>query len=637
MNISAFKIIGRVGLAVVLSALISWCLVILFLDTSAATNPVIMLDYYMNITSTYPVMLYPLGVTLTLAAVSVLVSALREETDYGDAEFATVRDMSKMREIGVFRERGVILGKVGGRYVRTDESLSTLIVAPQGTGKTAALIIPTLFSDTRSFIVNDVKGELWDITSLQRSHFGRVGIFAPSKSLSDSLHWNPFDGRCLPSEFDMIVDFVDRNASILYPTEGDKLDATAKHFNAEAKSIFNFYALYLIWKNGATSLPEIFEFSLESDDVQASVAIILEEEADNDLPLSIRQNGNRILQKGGEELGGSVTTFTQALEPFSRATIGKHLRRCDFSHRDFRQDKPFTLYIYIPANDVARMAPLVRMLTEYLVGEFLSDNDQTVIKRQGVVFCMDEFPRMGYMKALKEAPALQRSYNITSIFVAQDKNQLETTYGQGSFDQFVTTTDFKAIFRQNEDTTSARFSNIVGKTTRRRKSVSRKDLDLLGSSSESKEGLPLILPQDFMNQKKNDIYILVSGHHERPIKAKCAWWFKDRHMKQLAGAYNGLTVAALEASTYISDPTLISETKSNACLESETNPYLNVENDVNERKEFDNNQLENGNIHQDSELMDDIGEDIPVVSFDNDTLGEMVETEEPTIANELNF
>ena len=104
------------------------------------------------------------------------------------------------------------------------------------------------------------------------------------------------------------------------------------------------------------------------------------------------------------------------------------------------------------------------------------------------------------MDALIKAPALQRGYKMASMFVAQDKNQFEQTYGQGSFDQLVTLTDFKCVFRQNEDTTAARFSSLVGKTTHKKRSVSQRDLELLGSTSTSSEGLPLILPQDFMNQ-----------------------------------------------------------------------------------------------------------------------------------------
>jgi type IV secretion system protein VirD4 len=534
------------------SVLASTVIIVLFSDSSIIQHPLIIVKYYTNISKTYPITVYPMIFFAVIATINILMIVYKKQSEYGDAQFATNHEINNMHD-GMFASSGTILGMKDGRFIRTNASLSTLIVAPQGTGKTAAVIMPTLLSNVCSMIINDIKGELWDKTSLQRSYFGEVAIFAPSKNIAGSVSWNPFDKSCLPPDFNAQIDFVDRIASILYPTEQDGLDAVSKHFNAEARSIFNFFALYLIYKNGETSLPEVFEVSLETDDVQSCIAITLEEEGEK-LPLSLRQNGNRILQKQGQEFGASLTTFTQALEPFSRPNIARHLRKCDFNQKSFRQDKPYSLYLYIPANDVSRMAPLVRMLIEYLVSEFLSENDAAVIKNQHVLFAMDEFPRMGYMKALKEAPALQRSYNMSSILVAQDKNQLETTYGRGSFDQFMTTTDYKTIFRQNEDTTAARFSNAVGKTTRKKKSISNKDLELLGSSSVNSEGVPLILPQDFLNLKKNDIYILVSGHYERPIAAKCAWYFKDKNMVKLIGAYNNLTVAELDsANSYFDD------------------------------------------------------------------------------------
>ena len=519
-------------------------LILLLVDSNAIKEPQILIHYFLNFQQTY-ILSLPSFVFFTLFwAIVVYFDFKKEDEDYGDAKFATNFEISRMQDNGMFESKGTILALKDGRYVRTNASLSTLIVAPQGTGKTAAVIIPTLLSDTSSFLVNDIKGELWDKTSKQRANFGRIGIFAPSCSLKDGFSWNPLDEKCLPENFDDQIDFIDRVGSILYPTEQDGMDATAKHFNAEAKSIFNYYALTLILKNGGTSLPEIYFYSLESGDMQGAIACDLDENIDT-WPQIITTVANSILQKGGNELQSTISTFKQALEPFSRPNIARNLQRCDFTHKDFKAEKPFTLYLFIPANDVSRMAPIVRILVEYLVNEFLSLTDQKIINNQRVVFCMDEFPRMGYMKALKEAPALQRSYNMASIFVAQDKNQLETTYGKGSFDQFVTTTDFKVIFRQNEDTTAARFSNLVGKTTRKKRNISKKDLSLLESSSISSEGVPLLLPQDFMNQKKNDLTILVSGNHERPIKARCAWWFNDREMRQLIGAFNGLTVSDL--------------------------------------------------------------------------------------------
>ncbi len=219
---------------------------------------------------------------------------------------------------------------------------------------------------------------------------------------------------------------------------------------------------------------------------------------------------------------------------------------------------------------------------------------------------------MVYIKALKEATALQRSYNMSCFFVAQDKNQLETTYGRGSFDQFVTTTDFKVIFRQNEDTTAARFSSLVGKTTKRKKSVSQQDMKLLGSTSINKEGVPLLLPQDFMNQKKNELVVLASGSHERPIKCKCAWWFKDANMKKLIGAYNDMKISDLSHGHFSAEP----QKNSSSDLESAVNfrksetPETDLSSNIINEQSFidlqDENQLssENENNNNNEEIAD---------------------------------
>ncbi|PML45580.1 hypothetical protein BCT75_04145 [Vibrio lentus] len=531
-------------------------------------------------------------------AVIVIELIKNNNKDYGDAQFASNFEISRMQKKGVFEPKGTIFGLKNNRYIRTNSSLSTLIVAPQGTGKTAAVMIPTLLSNTNSFIINDIKGELWDLTSKQRANFGRVGIFAPSQNLTDSLSWNPLDKKVMPNNFADQIDFVERVAAILYPTEQDGLDATSKHFNGEAKSMFTYFAMLLISQNGGTSLPEIYRTALDSGDMQESIACDIDElgESWHSALLTI---ANSIMQKGGNEFQGTVTTFKQALEPFSRPNIARNLERCDFTHLDFKADKPFSLYLNIPANDVERLAPVMRMLVEYLVKEFLALKDKKIIEAQHVVFGMDEFPRMGYMKALKEAPALQRSFNMSSIFIAQDKNQLETTYGKGSFDQFVTTTDYKVIFRQNEDTTAARFSALVGKTTKRKKSVSKRDLDLLGSSSESKEGLPLMLPQDFMNQKTDDLTILISGHYDRPIKAKCAWWFKDQSMKRLIGAYKDLTVSDLtqinapDSETNRATTPIINNNKEESAIEHDDDKNNNIEpNNANSVGAIDNETIE---------------------------------------------
>ena len=62
-------------------------------------------------------------------------------------------------------------------FLKLSETLSVLVCAPPGTGKTVGVVVPTIFEcDTVSMIVNDPKPELCYITSGYRAQVGPVFI-----------------------------------------------------------------------------------------------------------------------------------------------------------------------------------------------------------------------------------------------------------------------------------------------------------------------------------------------------------------------------------------------------------------------------------------------------------------------------
>ena len=75
----------------------------------------------------------------------------------GSARIAELRDINKIALLG-FDGFSQVVGKFKGRFLMLKETLSTLCCAPPGTGKTAGVVIPTIFnSDKLSIIVNDPK------------------------------------------------------------------------------------------------------------------------------------------------------------------------------------------------------------------------------------------------------------------------------------------------------------------------------------------------------------------------------------------------------------------------------------------------------------------------------------------------
>ena len=133
---------------------------------------------------------------------------------HGSARIATEKDILKMPLLG-FDGFCQVVGKFNNKLLMLKETLSTLCCAPPGTGKTAGVVVPTIFnSKGLSIIVNDPKPELCYSTTGARAKEGPVfvinwgaednpaeGIYYPS--------WNPLSPNALPApgpDRDMYVD-----------------------------------------------------------------------------------------------------------------------------------------------------------------------------------------------------------------------------------------------------------------------------------------------------------------------------------------------------------------------------------------------------------------------------------------------
>jgi len=147
--------------------------------------------------------------------ISALFSPYKFQINYqGQAKIADLRDIKKMSLLG-FDGFCQVLGKFDGKFLMLKETLATLCCAPPGTGKTAGVVIPTIFnSDKLSIIVNDPKPELCYSTSGARAKVGPVFIinWGAEDNPSEGIYypsWNPLSPNCIPEQGpdrDMYVD-----------------------------------------------------------------------------------------------------------------------------------------------------------------------------------------------------------------------------------------------------------------------------------------------------------------------------------------------------------------------------------------------------------------------------------------------
>lgn len=108
--------------------------------------------------------------------------------------------------LSLLDKRGIVLGRMGagwfskGVLLRRDATLTALVLAAPGAGKTSGVAMPTLLADGNeawSMFVYDIKGELYEDTSGWRAKFGPVFRFEPKGR--SGARWNPLSPtRSLP-------------------------------------------------------------------------------------------------------------------------------------------------------------------------------------------------------------------------------------------------------------------------------------------------------------------------------------------------------------------------------------------------------------------------------------------------------
>ena len=88
-----------------------------------------------------------------------------------------------------------------------------------------------------------------------------------------------------------------------------------------------------------------------------------------------------------------------------------------------------------------------------------NDND-----KPPVLFILDEFPQLGYMRPIEEALAYIAGYGVRLWLFVQDIAQLRLHY-KNSWPTFIANTDTKCFFGVNDIETANWVSEILGATT----------------------------------------------------------------------------------------------------------------------------------------------------------------------------
>jgi len=357
--------------------------------------------------------------------------------------------------LGAQAEPGPDGKAVNLRYIQFNAPGHVLTAAPTRSGKGTTAVIPNLLTYRGPVVVNDIKGENFEIAGRRRERMGQeVFRFAPFDE--NTCRWNPMDRV---SEFPDIgrEDAALLADMLLIPTGG----AEATYFEDRARNFLTGVILHVAMtcQGEQRSLAHVRHLlTLPRADFNA----LLDDMAASEAPAVVR--AANLLRDGEDKQREQITATLDSQMAIwdSEALADVMSGRSDFTLADLKTlDTPISVFFEIPPEKLNQYKPLLRVFFGQAVRE-MSQNPE--VPDPPVLFLLDEFPALGRMRPIEDAIPYLAGYGARMWLFAQDLSQIRNAYGDGA-DTILANCGCWQFFGVNDMTTARMVSEMTGQTT----------------------------------------------------------------------------------------------------------------------------------------------------------------------------
>lgn len=336
-----------------------------------------------------------------------------------DAPTATRREVKDL-VVKAGEDRRLVLGKVRGRWIAAGGEDHIVTIAPTGSGKTSALVIPAVLRLGGPLVVTSSKGDIIEDafgtgTLAWRSQLGACHVFDPSGSTNyPCVPWSPL-GRAIEWQGALAVSRTMLSASGR-GGKGASESGTSSFFSSRAE--MSLAPLLHAAALGEWDMGDVLAWVRRRDWEPAEG--VLEGE-----PLEALGN----LTAGSKEsLGDTLATILTVLRPYEDPVVRRNTGEPIWSPAEMLEGSDTLYVVYGP--DAERLAPVFTALIDEVI-----DAARRKALRDGPMdpplwLLLDE---AGTGLALTDLPATlarSRGEGIRFLTAWQDLGQLAKLYGQ---------------------------------------------------------------------------------------------------------------------------------------------------------------------------------------------------------------
>lgn len=434
---------------------------------------------------------YLYGATAVMLLVLVLIVYLRGQMNYFPNPFA--------KKNLVYRHpaqaKGILFGKKFGllAYSPEQDEGHILVLGPSGTGKTSALLIPTLRSWQGTALVVDISGDI------------SANVNTPNKIVFD-----PTSESCIPydvfASINAVADETERQerleqlAYLLLPDKANDSEAGIFFCKNGRKMIT---AALICYYGMGWGFVEICEFFLGHD--WRSLL--------NDIAKQQNLIANMFISSfaGASEqnTAGCKQAADDALKLFAtNDKIKNALREVPSYEKAISPAmlETSSVYIYIPDEKLKIYGDLLRIITAQSMEYFSSRPTEN---KQTILFCLDEFASFGKLQIVESLRKL-RKRRIRILVLTQSLADLDMIYGKDERKAMLSNFKFTVLLGCKDAETQEYFSKMIGEKR-----------SLLATDPNQKPQ-PIIKPADLAHLEQ-DLFVICD---DGAIRLRKNFYFK---------------------------------------------------------------------------------------------------------------
>lgn len=466
---------------------------------------------------------------------------------HGSAKWATPADI---KDASLMQTWGATIGRIGtkkgSQILRTNAAdySNILVSAPPRAGKGAGIIIPTLLEYPGSVMVYDVKGENYEHTARHRMKMGdQIKVFSPFDTrlecghniIGKSHRFNPLWVIKQNPDIEERLTAIGIMAGALLSPNNDK----EKGLLATGREIFVAVCCIVCEEEDNPTLGRVVDLLTPSATSEGEVADL--QRHFSQLALRAPEHvSEQALSAASANKNENIALYLSVLfDSGLKAWRNPSIRRATEAH-DFDFDKmrsePQSIYIVIPTpyKDVAQ--PVVRLFFQLALKTLQMHRPNLEKEPLDVLFIIDEFHSLGYMKEVLDAPTVIAGYGGRIMTVVQAPASLDQIYGKDAARIFLDVSQLKVFMSPNDNQTRRMVEESIGYRTMVSRSVSGKTIGSgdKNSTSYSEIKRPLMSADDVGRMPKTKQVITVQGRNA--IFADRIRYFDDPHYQKIHAA-----------------------------------------------------------------------------------------------------